>query len=95
MVVSMGVSARINRTLVRALLIIGVMEPAKFKMMVTMSSDHAGIARELKWLEREIYRVVARVDDPRKVRDYLRHLESASQAWLLGNPHSAPWDKKK
>lgn len=71
------------------------MEPSRFKMMVTLSSDHAGIARELGKLEREIYRVVARIEDARHVRDYLIRLQCASAAWLRDNPHFAPWDKKK
>ena len=57
------------------------MESGRFKVMVNMSSDHAGIAAELKKLEREIYRVIAHVDDPRKVRDYLQVLELRSKVW--------------
>lgn len=71
------------------------MEPSRFKMMVTLSSDHAGVAKELKRLEREIYRVVARIEDPRHVRDYLVRLACASSLWLHDNPHFAPWEKKK
>jgi len=57
------------------------MEAGRFKVMVNMSSDHAGIAAELSKLEREIYGVVARVDDPRQLRDYLQVLELRSKAW--------------
>lgn len=61
------------------------METGRFKVMVNMSSDHAGIAAELKRLEREIYRVVAHVDDPRKLRDYLQVMELRSKVWSEGN----------
>ena len=61
------------------------MNTGRFKVMVNMSSDHAGIARELKQLEREIYRVVAHVDDPRKLRDYLQLLRSHSEIWCDSN----------
>lgn len=64
-------------------------------MMVTLSSDHAGIAQELKRLEREIYRVVACMRDPRAVRDYLQAIGQASYRWHMDHPDSAPWDRKK
>jgi len=54
-------------------------------VMVNMSSDHAGIAAELKKLEREIYRVVAHLDDPRKLRDYLLELRLDSVSWCEDN----------
>lgn len=71
------------------------MEPDRFKIMVTLSSDHAGIARQLGLLEREIYHVVARVEDARELRDYIAHVRLASMEWLENNPHAAPWDRKK
>jgi hypothetical protein len=61
------------------------MEAGRFKVMVNMSSDHAGISAELNKLEREIYGVVARVDDARQLRDYLQVLELRSKAWCEGN----------
>lgn len=64
-------------------------------MMVALSSDHAGIAAELKRLEREMYRVVARIEDPRYVRDYLLRLQTTSKLWLEAHPYVASWDRKK
>ena len=61
------------------------MEAGRFKVMVNMSSDHAGIAAELKKLEREMYRVIAHVDDPRKLRDYIERLGAESQQWCFDN----------
>lgn len=57
------------------------MEAGRFKVIVNMSSDHTGIAAELDKLEREIYRVIAHVDDPRKLRDYLQVMALRSKAW--------------
>ena len=57
------------------------MEAGRFKAMVNMSSDHAGIAAELKKLEREIYRVIAHTDDARELRDYLQVMVLRSKAW--------------
>ena len=71
------------------------MEPNRFKVMIALSSDHAGIAEELKRLEREIYYVVARIEDGRHVRDYLQALGRASYHWHQANPHAAPWERKK
>lgn len=48
-----------------------------------MSSDHAGIDRELRGLQNELYRVLARVDDPRHVRGYIDALRRASFFWLV------------
>ena len=61
------------------------MEAGRFKVMVNMSSDHAGIAAELKKVEREIYRVVARVDDARQLRGYLEEMRAESAAWCVRN----------
>jgi len=61
------------------------MEAGRFRVMVNMSSDHAGIAAELKKLEREIYRVVAHLDEPRKLRDYLVYLRDKSTFWCVDN----------
>lgn len=57
------------------------MEAGRFKVMVNMSSDHTGIAKELKELEGEIYRVVAHIDDARQLRNYLAHLHVESANW--------------
>ena len=57
------------------------MEAGRFKVMVNMSSDHAGIAAELKELEREIYSVVAHIEDARTLRDYLADMRADSMMW--------------
>jgi len=67
----------------------------RFKATIVLSSNHTGIAQQLSGLERDMYRVLARVDDARKVRDYLAHLRLASMQWLEENPHSAPWEPKR
>jgi hypothetical protein len=64
----------------------------RFKATVVLSSDHAAIALELQKLERAIYHVLARVDNPRVLRDYLTALRTASCIWLDKHPHAAPWD---
>lgn len=71
------------------------MEPSRFKMIIALSSDHAGIASELKKLEREMYRVIARIDDARAVRNYLETMREHSEDWLTAHPHYAPWDREK
>lgn len=43
-----------------------------------MSSDHAGINRELGRLQREMSHALAHIDDARKVRLYLDYLRVAS-----------------
>lgn len=68
------------------------MEANRFKVMINMSSDHAGIAAELNKLEREIYRVIAHIDDPRKLRDYLQVMELRSKVWCEGSGlDMRPW----
>ena len=49
---------------------------------VVIASDHAGLKPQFKRLEAEIYRVLARLDDPRQVRRYLTKLFEVSEAWL-------------
>jgi hypothetical protein len=61
--------------------------------MVTMTSDHAGMARELQHLETEMRHVLARADDARDTRDYVRWLVNMSKEWLKKHPHKAPWEK--
>jgi hypothetical protein len=65
--------------------IVGVMEAGRFKVMINMSSDHAGIAAELNKFERELYGVIAHVDDARKLRDYLQAMVVWSQTWCASN----------
>lgn len=46
-----------------------------------MSSDHAGINTELGLLRVELYRVLAQIEDPRRVRDYIEMLRWRSREW--------------
>lgn len=48
---------------------------------LVISSEHAGLRPYFKALEDELYRVTARLDEPRRVRDYLHFMRSASRAW--------------
>ena len=53
-------------------------------------AEHAGLRPHFKQLEAEIYRVLARCDDPRAVMHYLSALRMASGAWFgqyeIGKP---------
>ena len=49
---------------------------------LVISSEHAGLSPEFKALEAEMYRVLARVDDPRAVVLYLRYMRGQSEWWL-------------
>ena len=49
---------------------------------VVIASEHAGLKPYFKSLEAEIYRVLARVDDPWVVRRYLNWLRLASRDWM-------------
>jgi len=48
---------------------------------IVCSSSHEGLKPYFKGLEDEIRRVMARVDDPRQIRDYIAHLRLASIQW--------------
>ena len=56
---------------------------------LVISSEHAGLKPLFKRLEAELYRALARIDDPKLVRAYLQSLIDASAAWssdyMLGN----------
>jgi hypothetical protein len=65
----------------------------RWRAILTMSSDHAGINKLLGLLEREMLYSLARIEDSRHVRDYLGALLVASMEWREANPHKAPWDK--
>ena len=52
---------------------------------VVLASEHAGLAPMFKALEHEMLRVLARVDDPRDVREYLLAMRRTSDAWLKVN----------
>lgn len=49
---------------------------------IVIASDHAGLRPEFKSLENEMFRVLARVDDPREVMRYLRQLRASSEMWM-------------
>jgi len=55
----------------------------RWKAILSMSSAHAGINQELGRFRNELYRALARIDDPRDVRDYLGNLISNSHWWLI------------
>lgn len=48
---------------------------------VVISSEHAGLKPHFKALEAEIYRALARADDPREVVHYLVAMRRASREW--------------
>lgn len=48
---------------------------------LVISSEHAGLKPLFKRLEDEIYRALARIDDPKLVRAYLLALINASAEW--------------
>ena len=52
-----------------------------FRAVIALSSDHAGISRELGRLEDAMYRTMAELRNLRQVRDYLRFMRSASAGW--------------
>jgi len=52
---------------------------------LVISTEHAGLRPHFKALEAEVCRVLARVDDPRDVREYLLALRRTSEAWLKVN----------
>ena len=59
---------------------------------VVIASEHAGLRPHFADLENEMLRVLARLDDPRDVREYLRALKWASLMW--GNKQlGLPTDK--
>lgn len=66
--------------------VVGVMStPAErnWTAHLVISSEHAGLQPFFKALEAEMYRALARIDDPRKVREYLEMLRSSSELWRL------------
>lgn len=50
---------------------------------IVIVCEHPGLRPEFRALENELYRVLARIDDPREVREYLKQLGCASRDWLL------------
>lgn len=61
------------------------MEPNRWKAVIAMSADHTGINQSLGWLQYELLRSLARIEDPRRVRDFLKHLGIESRAWCDRN----------
>jgi len=51
---------------------------------LVISSEHAGLKPYFKRLEAELYRALARIDDPRMVKKYLETLQGASMSWISG-----------
>lgn len=49
---------------------------------LVISSEHAGLKPYFQALENEMRRVLARVDDPREVRDYIDMLFWRSRVWF-------------
>jgi hypothetical protein len=49
---------------------------------LVISSEHAGLQPVFKRLEAELYRALARIDDPRAVAAYLKFLRGCSNDWL-------------
>ena len=49
---------------------------------LVISSDHAGLKRHFDQLGAEMYRALARLDEPKRVRDYVHFMRSASAGWL-------------
>lgn len=50
---------------------------------MVISTEHAGLRPHFKALENELYRVLAKVEDPREVMDYLKVLKLRSEAWAM------------
>ena len=66
--------------------IVGVMATEverNWTAQIVIASSHAGLKPYCRLLEDEIRRVLARVDDPRVVRAYLKHLRERSQHWFF------------
>lgn len=54
---------------------------------IVIACEHAGLKQDFKHLESEIYRVLARVDDPREVRNYLKAMKHRSEEWIERHQH--------
>lgn len=70
---------------VREFGIVGVMATNLWKATVVLSSDHAGINRELGLLESELLHVLGRIEDPRKVRDFVDAVRTKAHVWAYEN----------
>jgi hypothetical protein len=56
---------------------------------LVISSEHAGLKPAFKALEDELYHALARIDDPRAVKNYLRELRTRSKECLAIQPSRA------
>lgn len=56
--------------------------------MVVMSCEHAGLAVAFRDLENEMNRVLCEVEDPRRVREYLKDLLQCSKVWDAENRYA-------
>lgn len=54
---------------------------------IVVSSEHAGLRPYFKSLEAELMHVLARIDDPHDVRDYLLWMKQSCKAWSGGRPN--------
>jgi len=54
---------------------------------IVLASEHAGLAPMFKTLEHEMLRVLARVDDPKQVREYLTAMKHRSEEWIERHQH--------
>lgn len=69
-------------------LIVGVMATEterNWTAHVVIASEHAGLNRLFKLLEHEVVHALARIDDPRQVREYITALRFASLGWRGAN----------
>lgn len=57
---------------------------------LVISSEHAGLKPYFQALENEMRRVLARVDDPREVREYIDMLIWRSREWFAIHRDSGP-----
>jgi len=61
------------------------MDKREWKATIVMSADHAGINTALGSLEITLLRGLSCIEDPRKVRDWLRYLCEESTWWCEQN----------
>lgn len=68
----------------RDLRVVGVMKTGgdrNWTAQIVLSSEHAGLRPYFKQLEAELMHVLARLDDPKDVRNYLRDMRNESRVW--------------
>lgn len=68
------------------------MDSVRWKAMVALSSDHAGVNAILEHLERTLLRGLARCRDARQARDFIQYVAGASEHWCETNDiDQRPW----